>query len=110
MRLTQRLLVGSLVLVMVLIVGIVAIAGSRLRDRLAEETRKELEREARLVGSAWQRGRTADSLADAAGAALGRRVTLIDSTGKVIGDSEFDGAPLDALQNHYMRPEAAQAR
>ena len=110
MRLTQRLLVGSLVLVMVLIVGIVAIAGNRLRDRLAEETRRELEREARVVGSSWQRGRNADSLANAAGAALGRRVTLIDSTGKVIGDSEFDGAPLDQLQNHYNRPEVAESR
>ena len=33
----------------VLVVGIVAVAGSRLGDRLAEETRRELERETRLV-------------------------------------------------------------
>ncbi len=110
MRLTQRLLVGSLVLVLVLVVGIVAIAGNRLRDRLSEETRRELEREARLVGVSWTARVNADSLADVAGQALGRRVTLIDSTGRVIGDSEFDGEPLMHLQNHLERPEVQAAR
>jgi two-component system phosphate regulon sensor histidine kinase PhoR len=108
--LVKRLLVGSLVIVVVLIAGVAAIAGSRLRNRLAEETRIELEREARLVGVAWKRGVNVDSLADAAGAALGRRVTLIDSSGVVEGDSEFDGESLHALQNHYNRPEVADAR
>ena len=110
MSLTKRLLFGSLVLVVVLVAGIVAIAGSRLRDRLAEETRRELEREARLVGSAWHRGIDADSLANADGAALGRRVTLIDSTGVVIGDSEFEGESLKHLQNHLDRPEVVSAK
>jgi two-component system, OmpR family, phosphate regulon sensor histidine kinase PhoR len=108
--LTKRLLLGSLMLVMVLLVGIVAIAGSRLRDRLTEETRRELEREARVVGAAWRSGVNADSLADVAGAALGRRVTLIDSTGVVNGDSDFNRESLRNLQNHYERPEIADAR
>src|SRR5258707_3890065 len=95
---------------MVLVVGIVAVAGSRLGDRLAEETRRELERETRLVGALWTRGVNADSLANAAGRALGRLVTLIDSTGRVIGDSEFDGEPLKNLQNHLERPEVVAAR
>jgi signal transduction histidine kinase len=108
--LAKRLLIGSLVLVTVLVLGIAAIAGSRLRDRLAEETRRELEREARVVGSSWVRTVNADSLANIAGSALGRRVTLIDSTGVVIGDSEFDGEPLKHLANHSDRPEVIQAR
>ena len=86
MTLAKRLLVGSLVLVLALVVGVVAIAGSRLGNRLAQETCRELEREARLVGSQWRSGINADSLADADGTALGRRVTLIDSTGVVQGD------------------------
>ena len=110
MTLVKRLLVGSLVIVLVLVAGIVAIAGTRLRSRLSEETRHELEREAKLVASAWRVGINADSLADLDGAALGRRVTLIDSTGRVIGDSEFDGESLANLQNHFDRPEVAQAR
>jgi len=108
--LVKRLLVGSLVLVLVLVLGVVAIAGGRLRNRLADETRRELEREARLVATAWRPGIDADSLADSAGAALERRVTLIDSTGVVRGDSEFDGDDLHQLQNHSTRPEVVAAR
>ena len=110
MSLAQRLLVGSLFLVAALVVGIVAIAGGRLRTRLADETQRELEREARLVSAEWTRRTNADSLANTAGAALGRRVTLIDSTGVVVGDSEFDDEALHELQNHYQRPEVADAR
>ena len=110
MSLAQRLLAGSLVLVAVLVAGIVAIAGGRLRNRLADQTRRELEREARLVSTAWTRHTNADSLADVAGAGLGRRVTLIDSTGVVDGDSEFDDEALRELQNHFQRPEVAEAR
>jgi len=108
--LAKRLLLGSLVLVVVLVAGVYAIAGSRLRARLEEENAQELQREAQLVAIQWRRGVNADSLADAAGAAIGRRVTLIDSTGRVIGDSEFSGEGLAQLQNHAQRPEIVQAR
>jgi signal transduction histidine kinase len=39
-----------------------------------------------------------------------RRVTLIDSSGVVVGDSEFDGDDLAHLQNHSTRPEVVEAR
>jgi hypothetical protein len=58
--LAKRLLAGLLVLVILLVAGVVAIAGSRLRDRLAQETRRELEREARLVASNWKPGGSAE--------------------------------------------------
>jgi len=108
--LAKRLLVGLLVLVIVLVAGVVAIAGSRLRDRLAQETRRELEREARLVANDWRSTESSDSLANVAGAALQRRVTLIDSSGVVLGDSEFDGDDLHHLQNHSTRPEVIDAQ
>ncbi len=110
MSLTKRLLLGSLVIVVLLVAVVVLIAGNRLADRLATETQNELEREARLVGTEWHAGMNADSLADSAGAALGRRVTLIRPDGKVIGDSEFSGEDLAQLENHYTRPEVADAR
>ncbi len=110
MTLAKRLMIGSLVLVLVLVAGIVALAGSRLSNRLLEETRRELEREARVVGVEWTGRENADSLADAAGAALGRRVTLIDTNGVVIGDSEFSGDDLHNLQNHSTRPEVIAAK
>jgi signal transduction histidine kinase len=108
--LVKRLLVGLLVLVIVLVISIVAVAGGRLQARLAQETRNELAREAKLVAIQWRAGMDADSLADAVGAALGRRVTLIDSTGVVRGDSEFSGEDLAHLQNHLTRPEVVEAR
>ena len=111
MTLAKRLLVGSLVLVGVLVAGIVAIAGNRLQTRLLDETSSE----PRARGAAGRvrvasRHLNADSLADAAGAALHRRVTLIDSTGVVVGDSEFDGEGLANLQNHSTRPEVIDAQ
>jgi len=94
-NLAQRLLTGSLALIAVLVAAIVIIAGRRLNDRLATETEDELRREAALIGVTWsQRRSNPDSLADAAGKALERRVTLIDSNGVVIGDSEFSGEGL----------------
>jgi two-component system phosphate regulon sensor histidine kinase PhoR len=108
--LAKRLLVGSLVLVLTLVAGVVVLAGNRLGNRLAQETCRELEREARVVGAEWRPGINADSLADVAGAALGRRVTLIDTGGVVRGDSEFDDDALRALQNHSTRPEVVEAR
>jgi signal transduction histidine kinase/HAMP domain-containing protein len=108
--LVRRLLVGSLVLVGVLVAGIVAIAGNRLQTRLFDQTVRGLEREARVVAAEWRPRLNPDSLADATGAALGRRVTLIDSTGVVLGDSEFDGPGLKSLQNHSTRPEVIDAK
>jgi two-component system phosphate regulon sensor histidine kinase PhoR len=109
--LTQRLATGSLALVAVLAGAIMIIAGRRLNDRLAAETEDELRRDARVVGILWSKGiSNADSLADAAGAALRRRVTLIDTDGVVIGDSEFSGEGLHALENHSHRPEVIEAK
>ncbi|HET9011850.1 MAG TPA: histidine kinase dimerization/phospho-acceptor domain-containing protein, partial [Gemmatimonadaceae bacterium] len=109
MRLTQRLLIGSLLIIATLVTLVVAIIDGRLRTRLYEESAAEVLREARLVAAQWRPGLAVDSLANAAGAALGHRVTLIDSTGKVLGDSEFDPPELDELQNHLTRPEVQSA-
>ena len=90
MKLTQRLLIGSLLIVGVLVALVVAILDGRLRLRFYEESSAGLLREARLVSAQWRPGLNVDSLANAAGQALGHRVTLIDSSGTVVGDSEFD--------------------
>jgi two-component system phosphate regulon sensor histidine kinase PhoR len=108
--LPQRLLLGSLVLVSLLVAAIVALSGSRLERRLLEETTNELTREARLIALSWKPGTNADAIADSAGAALQRRVTLIDPSGVVRGDSHFDGEELEHLENHSRRPEIIAAR
>src|SRR2546429_6512285 len=56
----------------------------------------------------------ADSLtwpeaARALGQRIGHRITLIDPTGNVRGDTEFDRASLAQLENHLTRPEVRAA-
>lgn len=110
MRLTQRLLLGALLVVGFLASFIITVVNGQLRDRLSDDARAGLASEALLVSELWQRDRTfPDSLADRAGTALGRRVTLIALDGVVVGDSEFDDEGLSALQNHATRPEVAEA-
>jgi two-component system phosphate regulon sensor histidine kinase PhoR len=108
--LARRLLAGSLVVVTTMVAAVVLIAGGRLRDRLVEEKRDELARVGRVIGAEWQRGTDPDSLAHRAGDALGYRVTLIDSTGVVVGDAEFGPEARRRLESHYGRPEVVQAR
>ncbi|HEX4632541.1 MAG TPA: ATP-binding protein, partial [Gemmatimonadales bacterium] len=43
------------------------------------------------------------------GAMIGRRVTLIDPTGRVRGDADFPLEALPHLENHLLRPEVQQA-
>jgi signal transduction histidine kinase len=110
MKLAQRLLLGSLLVVSVLAVVVMVVIDRRLHARLTEESTDELAREARLVAAQWTPGVGPDALADAAGIALGHRVTLVDSTGRVVGDSKFDDSALAHLENHAARPEIVAAR
>jgi signal transduction histidine kinase len=108
--LARRLLAGSLIVVTALVAAIVLIAGGRLRNRLVEEKRDELTRAGRVVALQWQAGTDAEPLAQRAGSALGYRVTLIDSTGVVVGDAEFGPEARRRLENHFNRPEIVEAR
>ena len=110
MTLARRLLAGSLIVVTALVAAIVLIAGGRLRDRLVVEKRDELARVGRAIGLQWQAGTDAEQLAHQAGDALGYRVTLIDGSGVVVGDTEFGTEARRRLENHLNRPEVVEAR
>jgi two-component system, OmpR family, phosphate regulon sensor histidine kinase PhoR len=109
-RLAQRLLLQSLAIVAVMVVSVVVIIDNQLHSSITEQTIRDLAGEARLVAAQWKPAVDADSLADEAGMATGHRITLIDSAGHVVGDSEFDGAALQRLENHSNRPEVIAAR
>jgi signal transduction histidine kinase len=109
-RLAQRLFAGYVLLITVLVLLIVALSGERLRNALEASEIDRLGREARFIAAQWTPSTDPDALAHAAGVALGHRVTLIDSTGRVIGDSEFQSSALRQLQNHSGRPEVVAAR
>jgi signal transduction histidine kinase len=106
-RLAQRLLLGSLLVVSVLVVLVVLISDRRLDDRLLAQAESQLARESRVIRESWLPGLEADSLADVWGAAFDRRVTLIDTAGMVLGDSDFDAPALGLLGNQRLRPEIA---
>lgn len=110
MRLTSRLLLGTLVVVGTLGILMLALVDRTLRDRLTAAETSELEREARLVGELWTREPVRpDSLAARVARALETRVTLVDATGRVIADSELDAGALDTLSRGTNRPEIAAA-
>ncbi|MGQ0712204.1 MAG: ATP-binding protein [Gemmatimonadaceae bacterium] len=110
MRLAQRLLLGSLLVVGVILVLVVVLSEHGLRRGLLDATTDRMAADARLLATLWRPGMDADSLADAAAVQLGLRVSLIDTAGTVVGDSEFDGEALRRLENHARRPEIAAAR
>ena len=75
-------------------------------DRLAEE----LLEKAQAVEASMSASTAAPSaLADAMGAALNGRVTLIDTSGEVAGDSARSAAEVALMDNHRTRPEVIEA-
>jgi len=109
-KLVTRLFITTSLLLAVAVGGLIVAADRLLRRYLVEEIAHGLQREAQLVALLLP----GDSLAwpDAAralGERIGHRVTLIDSTGKVRGDTEFDRASLAQLENHRTRPEVRAA-
>ncbi len=110
MKLAHRLLLQSLAIIAVMVISVVVIIDIQLHSSIIEQTTHDLAGEARLLATQWRSGVDPDSLADEAGVATGHRITLIDSTGHVVGDSEFDGPALQGLENHSNRPEVVDAR
>jgi len=109
-KLAHRLLLQSLIIVAVMVVAVVVIIDNQLHTSITEQATHDLAGEARFLATQWKPGVDSDSLADEASAATGHRVTLIDSAGHVVGDSEFDGPALQSLENHSTRPEVITAR
>ena len=110
MRLAHRLALGMLVLVGTLVGGVVLIADHRLSARLVAAAADELGREASFVAAQWTPRTDPAALAVTAGRTLRRRVTLVDTTGRVVGDAWFEGPALARLENHASRPEIVEAR
>ena len=97
-------------LVAATVLGLTLAADRILRNQLEAQTAQGLEREARLVDRLVPAD-TADwpAIAIQLGALIGHRVTLIDTTGRVRGDTEFPADALPQLENHAHRPEVVAA-
>jgi two-component system phosphate regulon sensor histidine kinase PhoR len=105
---------GGLVLLVALVGG--ALAERGLHAREMRRAARDLERRARLAaelaGELRLEARSAeqlDAIADRAGAAAGARVTWIDASGAVLGDSELPLARLAEVESQAQHPEVAEA-
>ena len=105
-----RLLFAMVTILVVTVAGAMLAADRWLRTSIEHTLADEMRREARLLGAALPA--QTEHLAQAArrlSALANRRMTIVDSTGRVVGDSEFDDASLALLDNHLSRPEIAEA-
>lgn len=107
MTLGRRLAIGSVVLVVTVSATSFIAADAWMRPTLQSHLESLLENEARLAAETIAADTAApfNAVAHRLGSLIGRRVTIIDSAGIVVGDSDFDDASLALLDNHLTRPE-----
>jgi two-component system phosphate regulon sensor histidine kinase PhoR len=104
-----RLVVGHAVVVVVALTLVTLLAIRQQRAWVADRTAESLERAARYVAVGLSQAGDWESLAARLGTTLGYRVTFVDSTGRVLGDSEVPPGRLAAVENHAGRPEVRNA-
>ncbi|HYS78621.1 MAG TPA: hypothetical protein VEO94_07265, partial [Candidatus Dormibacteraeota bacterium] len=81
----------------------------RVTDQIAGRLAQEARLARDLVRAEADLPASADRLADRLGRDLDVRVTIIDATGKVLGDTELDGDALATVESHATRPEVIEA-
>jgi two-component system phosphate regulon sensor histidine kinase PhoR len=110
MNFAGRLVGGTIAVIVVAIVVLIAGAEIALRRDLEQDIRVTLEREARLVSDRV----TADSadwqdLVERVARETGLRVTLIARDGRVVAESDESRETIPRIENHRTRPEVAAA-
>jgi signal transduction histidine kinase len=115
-RLTQRLLAYSVVVVATLVAFALVAVRQRTADAARAELASRVRAEAVLAARAWPtevaaaaRGAAVDAFADSLARTLGRHVTLIDATGRVVGDSEERDLTQAWLRRYAELPEVRAA-
>ena len=116
MRLYWKLMLTYLAVILLVLAAAYGYMQPAMHEFLTTQVGDSLAREVRLAGTMLARelseGESAgdlDDLADLVGRQLRVRVTLIDSTGRVAGDSEVRREGLQELENHANRPEVIEA-
>jgi two-component system phosphate regulon sensor histidine kinase PhoR len=106
----SRLVAGT-VLVLVFAVAVLLWGAERsLRRDLEGDVALALESEARLIREALPADSTGwDGMVHRLSRNNGRRITIVDGTGRVRADSDFPPGPLPAIENHQTRPEIREA-
>jgi len=107
---TGRLVAGMVAVLLVTVLALAWSADALLRSSLEGEIRASLERDAHLVRRALPTdpSRLQSSVLQLA-EETGLRITIIDTTGRVVAESELGGDALATLENHLGRPEIQEA-
>jgi two-component system, OmpR family, phosphate regulon sensor histidine kinase PhoR len=109
-----RLFLAHSLAILATLLVLTLVAAHQQRRWLLERNAEALERVARLIARELEvdpRARSGDWATPAAtlATAVGARVTLIDSTGRVLGDSAVPRERLAQMENHAGRPEVRGA-
>ncbi len=107
-------LMGSYLLLLLLVGGTLSVyLNHTLENYLVAGIRGNLLNEAGLASLMTKEIREPHRDAPAVAAAIGQkisaRITIVTSTGEVVGDSEVAPAALGGLENHLQRPEVQEA-
>ena len=106
MKFASRLVAGTVLVLVVTMIVLVWAADHALRKDLEETIRVALEREARMVREALPTDRAAwQPLVTRFALASEHRITLIDSTGRVLVESAIPSAQIPRMPSHADRPE-----
>jgi two-component system phosphate regulon sensor histidine kinase PhoR len=113
----QLKIMGTLTLLIVVVVGVSGVLAEQgLRERTTTNITLNLEHQAKLFSLLVERagldGAESSQLEEMirrGSIASGARITLIDSSGRVLADSEVPADELSALSNHADRPEVIDA-
>ncbi len=111
-RLHYRFLFWNILLAGIAILFLDFVLSSALRGYLRVQIREDLHHETALVRDYLIRlapVENEDDVADRLSELLGIRVTLIAADGRVMGESQLDGAALANMENHGRRPEVLEA-
>ena len=114
-RFRTKLFVASVTAAAVSLLVAALLLSSEVATRQQAAIQQRLTDEAHLISDLLAAapslaGTDLDREADRLGAATGARVTLIETNGHVIGDSEQTLEQLKTLENHSTRPEVIAAR
>ena len=109
-------LIGCLIVVLATLAFTTFLVQHSLRSRLTDQFESSLDQQIlalkEVLSDRWDEGLTlarTDRLADDLGATLSLRLSLIDPSGKVLGDSRVELKDLDRLESHADRPEVKAA-
>lgn len=108
-NLRASLIVGAVGLAMAICLLLILWLDREAESLVRTQVIEMLDRETALVRTNLESGTFTRAQAASVMASLNLRLTLIDSTGRVLYDTNVDSARLGSLENHLTRPEIADA-